>query len=84
MTFKKKTKNKKPPLGLPRWLSAKKKSTCNAGDTGDVGSVLGSGRSSAGGNGNPLHGLPEESHGQRNLAGCSPWGRRESDMLEVT
>ena len=23
--------------------------------------------------------LPEESHGQRSLAGCSPWGRTESD-----
>ena len=24
--------------------------------------------------------LPGESHGQNNLAGCSPWGRKESDM----
>ena len=24
--------------------------------------------------------LPEESHGQRSLAGCSPRGRKESDM----
>ena len=24
--------------------------------------------------------LPGESHGQRSLGGCSPWGRRESDM----
>ena len=24
--------------------------------------------------------LPGESHGQKNLAGCSPWGRKESDM----
>ena len=24
--------------------------------------------------------LPGESHGQRNLAGYSPWGRRQSDM----
>ena len=28
--------------------------------------------------------LPEESHGQRNLAGYSPWGLKESDMTEVT
>ena len=26
--------------------------------------------------------LPGESHGQRSLAGCSPWGHRESDMTE--
>ena len=26
--------------------------------------------------------LPGESHGQRSLAGYSPWGRRESDMTE--
>ena len=26
--------------------------------------------------------LPGESHGQRSLAGCSPWGRAESDMTE--
>ena len=27
--------------------------------------------------------LPGESHRQRNLAGCSPWRRTESDMTEV-
>ena len=26
--------------------------------------------------------LPEELHGQRNLAGCSPRGRKESDSTE--
>ena len=26
--------------------------------------------------------LPGESHGQRSLIGCSPWGRRESDTTE--
>ena len=26
--------------------------------------------------------LPGKSHGQRSLAGCSPWGRRELDMTE--
>src|SRR5574337_215427 len=26
--------------------------------------------------------LPGESHGQRSLVGCSPWGRGESDMTE--
>ena len=27
--------------------------------------------------------LPGESHGQKNLAGYSPWGRKELDMTEV-
>ena len=26
--------------------------------------------------------LPGESHGQRSLAGCRPWGRKESDLTE--
>jgi len=28
--------------------------------------------------------LPGESHGQRSLAGYSPWGCKESDRTEVT
>ena len=28
--------------------------------------------------------LPGESHGQRNLAGYSPWGLKESDRTEAT
>ena len=28
--------------------------------------------------------LPGESHGQRSLAGYSPWGCKELDMTEVT
>ena len=28
--------------------------------------------------------LPGESHGQRSLVGCSPWGRKESDLTEAT
>ena len=39
--------------GLPTWLSDKEPA-CNAGDAGDMGSVPGWGRSSGGGNGNPL------------------------------
>ena len=27
--------------------------------------------------------LPGEPHGQRNLVGYSPWGRKESDMTEA-
>ena len=37
-------------VGLPRWLSSKE-SACNAGD---LGSILGLGRSPGGGHGNPL------------------------------
>ena len=35
--------------------SMSKESACNAGDTGDTGSILMSGRSPGGGNGNPFH-----------------------------
>ena len=28
--------------------------------------------------------LPGESHGQRSLVGCCPWGRTESEMTEAT
>ena len=42
----------------------------NAGDAGDAGSIPGLGRFPEGGDGNPLPVLlPEESHGQRSLAG---------------
>ena len=34
------------------------------------------------GDGTPLVFLPGKSHGQRSLVGCSPWGRKESDMTE--
>ena len=57
----------------------------NTGDEGDTGSIPGSGRSPGVGNGNPtLPVLPGESHGQRSLVGCSPWGCTVSDMTEHT
>ena len=35
------------------------------------------------GNGDPTPVLlPGKSHGRRNLVGCSPWGREESDTTE--
>ena len=40
-------------IGLPWWLSSKE-SVCDAGDAEDSGSVLGLGKSSREGNGNPL------------------------------
>ena len=58
------------------WLSSKE-AACNAGDTGDPGSIPGLGRSPRGGHGNPLqYSLPGEFHGQRSLEGHSPQGRR--------
>ena len=55
--------------GLPSG-AAIKESACNAGDL-DL--ILGSGRFS--GEGNAIF-LPGKSHGQRSLAGYSPWGHR--------
>ena len=66
-------------LFFPRWLSGKE-SACQAGD---MDSIPRSGRSLREGNGNPLQlFLPGESHGQRRLAGSSPWGHKESYMTE--
>ena len=50
----------------------------------DVGSIPGSGRSPRVGNGNLLqYSYWENLHGQRSLAGYSPWGHRESEMTEL-
>ena len=71
------------PLGLfwcqkkhPRasQVAVSKESACSAGDTGDVGWIPGSGRSSGEGRAGqptPVF-LPGESHGQRSLVGYSP------------
>ena len=50
---------------------------------GDVGSILGLGRSPGGGHGNSLqYSCLENPHGQRSLVGYSPWGHKESDTTE--
>ena len=55
----------------------------NAGAAGNTGLIPESGRSSGVGNSSPLQFfLPGESHGQRSLAGYSPWGHKELDMTE--
>ena len=55
-----------------------KESACNVGDLGSIPRL---GRSPGGRHGNPLqYSCLENPHGQRSLAGCSPWGRKESDM----
>ena len=68
-----------PLQGLPG-ISGGKESACKAGD---VVSLSGLGRSPGGRHGNPLwYSCPENPHGQRSLAGYSPWGRKESDRTE--
>ena len=57
----------------------------NAGDSRDTVLIPGSGRSPGGGHGNPLqYSCLENPHGQRNLAGYSSQGHKESDRTEVT
>ena len=57
-----------------------KESTCSVGD---LGSIPGLGRSPAHGKGYPLqYSCLENPHGQRNLAGYSPWGHKESGMTD--
>ena len=49
----------------------------------DLGSIPELGRSPGVGNGNPVQCYClENPPGQRSLAGCSPWGCKESDMTE--
>ena len=66
-------------LGFPGGSDGKE-STCSVGD---LGSIPGLGRSPGGGRGNPpQYFCLENPHGQRNLAGDSPWGCKELDMTE--
>jgi len=66
-------------MGFPGG-SEGKKSISNAGD---LGLIPGLGRSPGGRHGNPLqYSCLENPHGQRSLAGYSPWGRKESDTTK--
>ena len=57
-----------------------KESACNAGD---LGLIPGLGRFPGGGHDNPLrYSSLENPHGQRSLAGYSPWGHKQSDTTE--
>ena len=68
-------------MGLPRWLGSKE-SACNAGAAGAASSIPGLGRS-GGGHGYPLqYSYLENPHGQRSLAGYSPWGCKELATAE--
>ena len=55
----------------------------SAGNVGASGSIPGSGRSPGGGHGNPhQYSCLENPHGQRRLAGYSPWGCTELDRAK--
>ena len=61
-------------IGFPGGSDGKE-SVYNAGD---LGSIPGLGRSPEAGHGNPLqYSCLENPHGQRSLAGYSPWGHKE-------
>ena len=71
-------------IQMPLWDfpggSDGKEPACNAGDTG---LIPGWGRSPGGRHGNPLqYSCLENPHGQRNLAGYSPWGHKEWNTTE--
>ena len=52
-------------------------------NVGDLGSISGLGRSLGGGPGNPLYySCLENPHGQRNMAGYSPWSCQQFNMTE--
>ena len=66
-------------MGFPG-SSTGKESTCKAGDPS---SIPGLGRSPGEGHGIPLqYSCLENPHGQRSLAGYSPWSCKELDMTE--
>ena len=55
----------------------------NVGDTGDMSLIPGLGRFPGEENGNLLqYSCLENPHGQRSLAGYSPWGHKDSDLTE--
>ena len=69
-------------MGFPDGASHKEH-TCQCGDRRDEGSISRLGKSPRVGNGNPLqYSCLEKFHGQRSLAGYSPWGHKELKMVE--
>ena len=65
-------------VGFPHGSDGKE-SACSAGV---LGLIPGSGRSPGEGWQPTLVLLPGESQGQRSLVNCSPWGCKESDMID--
>ena len=71
-----------PPVGLPRW-SGGEESICQCRGCRRHGFDPWVGKIPWRREWHPTPGfLPGESHGQRSLAGDSPWGRKESDTTE--
>ena len=69
------------PPGKPGGSDGKE-STCNRGD---LGLILGLGRSPGGAHGSPLwYFCLENPHGLKSLGGYSPWSHTELDMTEAT
>ena len=68
-------------VGLPQWLSSKE-FTCNAGDTGDAGLILGSGRSPGGEMATHSSIFAWKTYRDRSLPGYGPWGLEESNAIE--
>ena len=73
-------------MGLPRWLSGKE-SACDAGDSGDPGSIPRWGISPGEGNGNLvqyscLDNSMDRGAWRATVCGGSPWGLKESDVTE--
>ena len=69
--------------GFPGGTSGKEPAGQGRRHTRDTGLIPGSGRFPWSWAQQPTpEFLPEESHGQRSLAGYSPWGRKELDMIE--
>ena len=63
--------------------SVVKNPIANMGDTEATALIPGWGRSPGEGNSNPpQYSCLEKFHGHRSLAGCSPWGLKESNMTE--
>ena len=54
----------------------------HAGDARDMGLIPGSGRSPGVGMATTPVFLLGKFHGQRSLVGCTPWGHKESDIIE--
>ena len=70
-------------LGLPQWNNGEE-SSCNAGDTGDMGSIPGSGRFLGGRHGNPLQYSCLENPMDRGAWWATAHGFAESDTTEAT
>jgi len=65
-------------------IESGKESACSAGDSGDVGSIPGSGRSPGGGHGNPLQSSCWENPIDRGAWWAAVHRVTESDMTEAT